>query len=433
MCHRSSSAYPYLVATELHASLLFPACSGALARHITGVDASGHRVPGQYPKSPSSVLGGRAQLDVLRDDPKTPAIVLLDVGGNDAGFGTIGQGCVLPTAPDCRRSAQYWMDQLESKVYPAIVRTLKAVKAELKSKAPAARLFVLTYPDPLGPGDCSKVRMTAPELGFLRDALIPRLNALITFAADTNGIETIHLEDALVGHRLCEVPFRDAAVNFVTLSRTKAGGIPISKQTLTGLIQGTFHPNVLGHRLISKVVLAAIAASPAASPAAPPPPPPGLPVPDVPPPFVPPAFGVPVGPYEFPAGTRCTGPQIERITPIGVDPSATELAIEDLLPSSRVCYRDYENTWHHLEADGHGAADVPLRFAGGGLGSINEILVESSVGWQKLVVQTTFVGGQPDQSVRLVWTLAGLGLGFLLLVALPLCLLVHHRVTTRRA
>jgi hypothetical protein len=42
-CHRAASAYPYLVADEIGASLIFAACSGARTYHITE--------RGQYPRS----------------------------------------------------------------------------------------------------------------------------------------------------------------------------------------------------------------------------------------------------------------------------------------------------------------------------------------------------------------------------------------------
>jgi hypothetical protein len=43
LCHRAPSAYPYLIADELGASLTFTACSGARIADVTGVDAQAGR------------------------------------------------------------------------------------------------------------------------------------------------------------------------------------------------------------------------------------------------------------------------------------------------------------------------------------------------------------------------------------------------------
>ncbi|WP_426574919.1 GDSL-type esterase/lipase family protein [Aquihabitans sp. McL0605] len=160
-CHRSSDAFPYLAAQQLHASLTFAACSGARARDIVGTKDDGSKADGQYPDSPASILGGTPQIDALQG--KHPTFVLVDVGGNDAGFGDLGKGCAIPTTPDCRRSASFWMKRLDTRAYPDILRTLQAVKAE----AGGAPVFVVDYPNPLGPKDCWKIRIAAPELGFL--------------------------------------------------------------------------------------------------------------------------------------------------------------------------------------------------------------------------------------------------------------------------
>lgn len=49
-CRRAATAYPYLVAEALGASLTFVACSGARTSHLTGVDGAGRPVRAQYPK-----------------------------------------------------------------------------------------------------------------------------------------------------------------------------------------------------------------------------------------------------------------------------------------------------------------------------------------------------------------------------------------------
>ena len=200
-CRRATTAYPYVVARELHASLLFAACSGARTRHVISV--------GQFPKSTGTVLGARPQIEALDDAPRLRA-ALLGIGGNDAGFGEIGRSCALPLAPDCRRSAQAWIDRLETEVFPALVETYQAVRRD----AGPADVFALTYPNAIGPESCNDIALNEAELSFLRDVFVVRLNEIVGAAARAAGIRLINLDDTLRGHRLCEVPLPRAAVNF---------------------------------------------------------------------------------------------------------------------------------------------------------------------------------------------------------------------------
>jgi hypothetical protein len=452
-CHRSSDAYPYLVAEELGASLAFAACSGAKAEHILDETYLSDANP-QYPNSPDGVLGATAQIEALRTNEAD--IVLLDVGGNDAGFGEIGKGCALPIKVDCRRSAEEWMDRLDGAVFDRVSLTIGAVKEEA---GPHARVYVLTYPNPLGPDNCFEVQISAPEMSFLRDVFIPRLNEIIRFSAAIQGVEVIDLENALAGRRLCEVRPWDAAINLVALGRTEDGGFGRLLDFPGGLAHATFHPNALGHEMMADVVAAAIAAdettddgAPPRGPPGPDGPPPDLPpvppggipdapaaddqpsgtppLPDEPPPFVPPEFGLPEGPQAFPVGTDCDGDVIDRIEPARPPAVEGEIELTGLEPGSTACYRSYQAEWRSRTVDGGGDVSIPYDDAGAEeLGSINEVLVQRSDGrWHKLVVQRAATGDQrPASNARLALVLVVLA-GVFALILTPLVL---HRRRTR--
>jgi hypothetical protein len=361
-CRRASTAHAFLAAVRLEAGLTFLACSGA--------DTEDVMRSGQYDEG--------SQIKAL-EAVEDPGVVIISIGGNDASFSEIGFGCAFPTEPDCRRSADGWIRELDRKVFPALESTYRAVR----TAARGAPVFALTYPNPLGPRYCRDlIWMSRPEFAFLRDVFIPRLNTIVATAAARAGVRVIALDNALVDYRICDVPLSRAGVNFVTLSRT--GGTPLDLDTVDSLIHGTFHPNKTGHeRLAAVVIPALLAAREGSLEPLPPASQPGLP----PPPFVPEELGPPAGPSPFPSDTDCDGTEIATVTPVSMPAATTSLPLTGAKPRSRVCYRGYRDVWRSLNADAAGAVNVPVDLRFEGLGSINEIVVERPNDvWEKLVV-----------------------------------------------
>jgi lysophospholipase L1-like esterase len=385
-CRRASTAYPYLVANALKASLIFVACSGATTGHLTGVDASGKPVRPQYPNSPHDVFGGRPQIEVLAAT-EDPDAVLVSIGGNDAGFKEIALGCALPTSPDCRSSADRWIRRLDREVFPALVGTYRAVRRA----ASEAEVFALTYPNPLGHKWCSDIWLNSAEFDFLRGVFIPRLNTIIRAAASAVPVRVIDLARSLDGYRICEKPLPQAALNFVSVGRTRGSPLVLSPSGLRGLARGSFHPNPLGHKQMSKKVKRRLRAArdgrlePLGRGS-----PPDLP----PPPFVPGEVGPPAAPHPFPKGTDCSGRNIAIVSPVSVPEGTDAVSLAGVKPRSLVCYRDYRGEWRSTSADASGRVRVPVSLRFPGIGSINEILVQRpSDDWRKLVVSRSTGGG----------------------------------------
>lgn len=250
LCHRAATAYPYLVAKALHASLRFPACSGARMQDVTGVDAEGREALGQYPQSPGGVFGGHPQLSVLRN-LIDPDLVLLSIGGNDAGFAEIGLACANPVR-DCSepRSSEPWLRRLDTVVHPGLKRTYRKVRREARG----APVFVMTYPNPFGPVFCNDLLgVNGSEMAFLRDVFIDRLNQTVKSAAAAAAVGVVDLSHALDGRRFCERDLRDTAINFVRLGRTRG-----TKVDLRSLPRGSLHPNPAGHALMRAQAMAAL-------------------------------------------------------------------------------------------------------------------------------------------------------------------------------
>jgi hypothetical protein len=359
-CRRASTAHVFRAAVTLEAGLTFLACSGAETEDVLR--------SGQYGEPP--------QVKAL-EAVEEPGAVIIGIGGNDAGFFDIGFGCAVPTEPDCRRSADGWIRDLDRKVLPALEATYGAVR----KAARGAPVFALTYPNPIGPRWCGDVWISRPELAFIRDVFIPRLNTIVNTAAARAGVRVIAVEHALDGYRICEKPLSQAAVNFVTLSRTR--GTPLDIGTVSSLFHGTFHPNRTGHRLIADVVTPDLLAAreglleplPSADP-------------DLPPePFVPDELRPPAGPLPFPADTDCNGRELAAVSPFSVPATTTTFPLTGLKPRSRVCFHSYRDAWDSTRADAAGAVSVPVDLRFEGIGSINEILVQRPEGaWDKVVV-----------------------------------------------
>ena len=377
-CHRAASAYPYLAAEALGASLTFVACSGAVTEDVTGVDAAGHPVPGQHPKSASDVYGGRPQIEILKEVAE-PDLVLISIGGNDSGFAEVGIDCE-GVVEDCRGLADRWLHRLEAQVYPALVRTYTAVR----EAAHGAPVFALDYPNPIGPHFCNDlIGLTPAEMRFLRDVFVGRLNEIVKAAARTAGVRLIDITNALAGYRFCEKPLGKTAINFVKVTRT--AGVPIHVSELGGLVHGTFHPNELGHEMIEAVVLPELEALRAGKLGPQP-----EPQPDKgPPPFVPEELGVPGRPLGFPAETDCGDPGAELASIARASAPADQryVLLSGVTPGSTVCFRTYRADWESKRASAGGSVQVPIDVSLAGVASINEILVEEPGGvWKKLVV-----------------------------------------------
>jgi len=375
MCRRAKTAYPYLLAERLDASLVFVACSGAETTEVTGVDAAGEPVPGQYPDSPEDVYGARPQVEVLRE-VEDPDVVLLSIGGNDAGFAEIGKECAGPA--DCRRLAQGWLDKLGSKVYPALVRTYTAVR----EAAPEAEVLAMTYPNPVGPKFCDDLAWLNPaEMRFLREVFIGRLNELAATAAEAAGIHSVDLTAALAGHRFCEVELGKTAINFIDVSRTRGTVIDVTR--LFGFASGSLHPNPRGHELLAEVVLPKLEGARDGTLPPAPEPDPGK----KPPPFVATEIGLPGAPRPFPADTACDGSELTAVVPMSAARGRREVQLTGVRRGSTVCFRTYQGDWRSKQVGSDGNVQVPIEVDAVGVGSINEILVEGEEGsWKKIVV-----------------------------------------------
>lgn len=174
-CRRSSRSYAADAARRTRSSFTDLSCPGATVPEV---------------------------LAQARDVPVAASIVLVQVGGNDVGFGSLAFSCLVPGGTNCLADVAAATAQL-----PALSDGLGEIAAEIRTRAPRARIAFVGYP-----GLLSSVRQCASSsLGGLIDAkeaaaiidLQDALDATIDTAAQTTGASYLDWPRSVHSHSLC--------------------------------------------------------------------------------------------------------------------------------------------------------------------------------------------------------------------------------------
>ena len=234
-CRRAPSAYPYLVAQRLGMGLDFFACSGAKSTEVLSV--------GQMPDSPPEIPGAQAQLGNLSTFAPSQLeaidVVLVSIGGNDVGFSTIIQACLLPE--DCNQLEDTWKANVEQ-LAPKLVTTYRAI-AEAVPNTP---IVVVPYPQVLDTSETCGLGLRSAEHAFVVD-FIDLLDRQIAAAAAEAGVTVFSAnKESFAGHLLCD---DEPATNHLHLSATS--GDWLGRYSPDKWIHGSMHPSPLGHQLIA--------------------------------------------------------------------------------------------------------------------------------------------------------------------------------------
>jgi lysophospholipase L1-like esterase len=232
-CARSALAYPTLVANALKATLTDVACTGAGVQDMTGAQKT-------------YVGTNAAQLNALAPND---AVVLLTLGGDDMGFWSTLDTCMELSVTDlfgspCERHfTSGGTDQLAARI-TAEAAKISAVLADIRARAPQARIVVVGYPDlfPQSGGCWPAVPITNGDIAYLRSLEI-QLNAMLAADAAAGGATFADTYTPTIGHDFCQ----SAKVKDVE------GLIPTS-------LAYPFHPNARGQAAMAAAVLAALRA-----------------------------------------------------------------------------------------------------------------------------------------------------------------------------
>lgn len=263
-CHLSIHSYPMLLTKDLFTNMggHSVACSGAKINDI-GNSSSSYRGQMRNSLSLSELLNANSALlesvetnylpgyvaqhrFIKRWQPK---IATVSIGGNDIGFGSILQQCVMPKVSRHHSDSvcfNTYEDRVEVK--NLIDRTIPrwtALFKQLKITSPLTQYYAIGYPDVIDDtGNCAiNVNLNKSELEFAKE-LVVYLNQGIEKAANSANITYVDITHALLGHRLCETKSHNVAVN----------GLTAGKDTFA-FGHESYHPNALGHQLIEQEIL----------------------------------------------------------------------------------------------------------------------------------------------------------------------------------
>lgn len=243
-CHLSTLSYPYLTAQALGLMNDFHsvACSGAqYDPHYTA--------KAQFDNDPNfSWLPGEEKQHTFVAMSK-PDVVTVSMIGNDVGFKDKLTTCIVGP-DDCfhfKEDREAIANEFRGK-FDDLVALYKDIKDS--SGNSDVKVYVLGYPQILGTDACQlNVRFSLEEREMAQ-GMVSYLNAVIKAATISAGVQYIDVEHAFDGYRLCDTHTSDP----FSLSAAAVNGL-IRGNDFGPIGNGSFHPNALGHQLMSGALL----------------------------------------------------------------------------------------------------------------------------------------------------------------------------------
>jgi hypothetical protein len=173
-CGQSPNAYgPLWASANSPASFAFAACSGAKTTDVISSELS----------SLSS----------------STTLISVTIGGNDVGFSSIMETCVLYSTSSCE-SAVSKAEQYAENTLPGLLNTMLT---DIKAKAPNAKIVVLDYPDFYDLSVPVCIGLSSQDHQAL-DQGINILDGVLQTAANNNGAHFADVRSQFSGHELCD-------------------------------------------------------------------------------------------------------------------------------------------------------------------------------------------------------------------------------------
>ncbi len=258
-CHLSKNSYPFIIGQRLQLDRYHSvACSGAKTRNVIGplnlIDdnllegtkdsrtnqVAPHRrvlrnelgswMPGYYPQ--------KRFAEEYRSDVLTISMI-----GNDIGFADKVKRCLEPdTCYDTYEDRLEILREIRGK-FTTLVDMYSQL---LEASGPGTKVYVIGYPKiGISTGSCAlNVRLNTTELEFA-DSLVSELNTVIRQATMRAGVLYVDVENAFVSHRFCENDSHLVALN----------GLTVGNDIARIIGNESYHPNIIGHRLLANKIL----------------------------------------------------------------------------------------------------------------------------------------------------------------------------------
>ncbi|MFI5783793.1 SGNH/GDSL hydrolase family protein [Nocardia sp. NPDC051570] len=225
-CARSLANYPHLVASALGLQLDDRSCTGAKTENVTAT--------AQFPDQPP-------QITALS---RTTKVVTLGIGGNDNNtFRDVVAACIAadsatPVGTPCKDTyGSTFVDNIH-----ADAPVIGAAIARIHQTAPAAKVFVVGYPDilPRNGGCYPQVPITDGDVAYV-DGIETELNTVLRDQAQLHNATFVDTYTPSLGHDACQ-----------------AAGTRWIEPMTPGADAATLHPNAAGMRADAVAVTAAI-------------------------------------------------------------------------------------------------------------------------------------------------------------------------------
>lgn len=173
-CDQSLNAYgPKWAAANAPASFTFVACSGATT---------------------STVIS--SQLSSLST---STTLVSITIGGNDVGFTSVLENCILDSTSTCENDVA----QAEQEANTTLPGSLGTLFADIKAAAPNAKVVVLDYPDFYDLSVSFCLGLSSGDHQAI-DNGINDLDGIIHTAASSAGFRFADVRAQFSGHELCD-------------------------------------------------------------------------------------------------------------------------------------------------------------------------------------------------------------------------------------
>lgn len=173
-CRRSTFGYPQLVANQRgNTALKFVACAGAKTSDVANT-----------------------QLGSLSSATN---FVTMTIGGNDIGFGDLIKNCTL-------RNCSTDITTANGKINNTLPTSLKNLYSQIRSRASAAKVVILSYPRVLGSSGCFATTGISSDERTKLGSLQNNLNAKIRAAAGVAGFTYVDSDTRFAGRQVCAKP-----------------------------------------------------------------------------------------------------------------------------------------------------------------------------------------------------------------------------------
>lgn len=210
-CYRSDTNYPHVLAELLPSTRLTDvSCSGASTAALAG-------------EQMSRTISVPPQLDALSDDTD---LVTINVGGNDENlFLDWAVTCAQVAATDpegspCADANRTPEGDALLDVVPRIKKNFAAALAQVKDRAPNARIVVVTYPRAFpDKGTCKLAAAYAKGDHAYINSIIKAVSDAMISAAKDEGVDWVDVYAASRGHDICS---KEPWVNGITKDQTRA-------------------------------------------------------------------------------------------------------------------------------------------------------------------------------------------------------------------